>query len=50
MPLPPDSVTVLNGHLHQRLQKVEGNVTFHQLSKQSILALASARSRSWTSR
>ncbi|PYU65584.1 MAG: metallophosphoesterase [Acidobacteria bacterium] len=25
----PDSVTVLNGHIHQTLQKVEGNVTFH---------------------
>ena len=23
------SVTVLNGHIHQILQKVEGNVTFH---------------------
>ena len=23
------SVTVLNGHIHQNLQKVEGNVTFH---------------------
>jgi hypothetical protein len=23
------SVTVLNGHVHQILQKVEGNVTFH---------------------
>ncbi|HZP59079.1 MAG TPA: hypothetical protein VFB27_02060, partial [Opitutaceae bacterium] len=23
------SVTVLNGHIHQALQKVEGNVTFH---------------------
>jgi len=23
------SVTVLNGHIHQTLQKVEGNVTFH---------------------
>jgi len=23
------SVTVLNGHIHQSLQKVEGNVTFH---------------------
>ena len=23
------SVTVLNGHIHQLLQKVEGNVTFH---------------------
>jgi hypothetical protein len=22
-------VTVLNGHIHQVLQKVEGNVTFH---------------------
>ncbi len=23
------SVTVLNGHIHQVVQKVEGNVTFH---------------------
>jgi Icc protein len=23
------SVTVLNGHIHQILQKIEGNVTFH---------------------
>ena len=23
------SVTVLNGHIHQIMQKVEGNVTFH---------------------
>jgi 3',5'-cyclic-AMP phosphodiesterase len=23
------SVTVLNGHIHQSLQKIEGNVTFH---------------------
>jgi 3',5'-cyclic-AMP phosphodiesterase len=23
------SVTVLNGHVHQLMQKVEGNVTFH---------------------
>jgi 3',5'-cyclic AMP phosphodiesterase CpdA len=23
------SVTVLNGHIHQAMQKVEGNVTFH---------------------
>jgi hypothetical protein len=23
------SVTVLNGHIHQIVQKVEGNVTFH---------------------
>ena len=23
------SVTVLNGHIHQVLQKVEGNMTFH---------------------
>jgi len=22
-------VTVLNGHIHQTMQKVEGNVTFH---------------------
>ncbi|HEV3163481.1 MAG TPA: metallophosphoesterase [Isosphaeraceae bacterium] len=26
---PFGSVTVLNGHIHQTLQKVEGNVTFH---------------------
>lgn len=23
------SVTVLNGHIHQTMQKVEGNITFH---------------------
>jgi len=23
------SVTVLNGHIHQIIQKVEGNITFH---------------------
>ncbi len=23
------SVTVLNGHIHQLMQKIEGNVTFH---------------------
>ena len=23
------SVTVLNGHIHQIVQKVEGNITFH---------------------
>ena len=23
------SVTVLNGHIHQLVQKVEGNITFH---------------------
>jgi hypothetical protein len=23
------SVTVLNGHIHQSMQKVEGNITFH---------------------
>jgi hypothetical protein len=26
---PFGSVTVLNGHIHQIMQKVEGNVTFH---------------------
>ena len=26
------SVTVLNGHIHQIMQKVEGNVTFHTAS------------------
>jgi 3',5'-cyclic-AMP phosphodiesterase len=25
-------VTVLNGHIHQVMQKVEGNVTFHTAS------------------
>jgi hypothetical protein len=24
------SVTVLNGHIHQTMQKVEGNITFHR--------------------
>jgi 3',5'-cyclic-AMP phosphodiesterase len=23
------SVTVLNGHIHQTMQKIEGNITFH---------------------
>jgi hypothetical protein len=23
------SVTVLNGHIHQQVQKIEGNMTFH---------------------
>ncbi|HKS96171.1 MAG TPA: metallophosphoesterase, partial [Terriglobia bacterium] len=26
------SVTVLNGHIHQTMQKVEGNITFHTAS------------------
>jgi hypothetical protein len=26
---PFGSVTVLNGHIHQAMQKVEGNITFH---------------------
>jgi 3',5'-cyclic AMP phosphodiesterase CpdA len=26
---PYGSVTVLNGHIHQVIQKVEGNITFH---------------------
>ena len=26
---PVGSVTVLNGHIHQTMQKIEGNVTFH---------------------
>ena len=26
---PFGSITVLNGHIHQTMQKVEGNVTFH---------------------
>jgi hypothetical protein len=50
MPLPPDSVTVRDGHLPQRLQHVAGSVTFHPVSMQSTLALASARSRSLMSR
>ena len=24
-----DSVTILNGHIHQQVQKIEGNMTFH---------------------
>jgi len=29
LPDPDNRVTVLNGHIHQTLKKVEGNVTFH---------------------
>ena len=31
------SVTVLNGHIHQLMQKVEGNVTFHTASRRRFL-------------
>ncbi|MGA2429670.1 MAG: hypothetical protein ABSH13_14325 [Candidatus Acidiferrum sp.] len=30
------SVTVLDGHLHQAMQKVEGNVTFHTTASTSF--------------
>jgi hypothetical protein len=30
------SVTVLNGHIHQVMQKVEGNVTFHTATSTSF--------------
>jgi Icc protein len=30
------SVTVLNGHIHQTMQKVEGNVTFHTAASTSF--------------
>ena len=30
------SVTVLNGHIHQTMQKVEGNVTFHTAAHWSM--------------
>src|SRR5207237_10618326 len=30
------SVTVLNGHIHQTMQKVEGNITFHNTNSQAI--------------
>ena len=42
------SVTVLNGHIHQIIQKVEGNVTFHTAEFDGIPAAgAGDRSRSW---
>ena len=42
------SVTVLNGHIHQIIQKVEGNVTFHTADFDGIPAAgAGDRSRSW---
>jgi 3',5'-cyclic-AMP phosphodiesterase len=31
------SVTVLNGHIHQTMQKVEGNVTFHTAASTAFL-------------
>ena len=41
------SVTVLNGHIHQIIQKVEGNVTFHTAAFDGISAAgAGHRSRS----
>jgi hypothetical protein len=45
------SVTVLNGHIHQIMQKVEGNVTFtrrwlpHSHNLSQVLLLRPARSR-----
>ena len=39
------SVTVLNGHIHQTMQKVEGNVTFHTASSTAFPQPASSRSR-----
>jgi 3',5'-cyclic AMP phosphodiesterase CpdA len=35
------SVTVLNGHIHQTMQKVEGNVTFHTAMSNSVSATSS---------
>src|SRR6266550_3013322 len=34
------SVTVLNGHIHQLMQKVEGNVTFHTAMSTAFPQLA----------
>ncbi len=35
------SVTVLNGHIHQVMQKVEGNVTFHTALSNELLTVSS---------
>jgi len=35
---PFGSVTVLNGHIHQTLQKVEGNITFHTARSTAVPA------------
>ncbi len=34
------SVTVLNGHIHQTMQKVEGNITFHTAMFDRVSAAA----------
>jgi 3',5'-cyclic AMP phosphodiesterase CpdA len=31
------SVTVLNGHIHQTMQKVEGNITFHTATSTYVM-------------
>jgi Icc protein len=35
------SVTVLNGHIHQIVQKVEGNMTFHTARSTAFLVAGS---------
>jgi len=37
------SVTVLNGHIHQTMQKVEGNVTFHTAHRRHFPNRSQAR-------
>jgi Icc protein len=37
------SVTVLNGHIHQTMQKVEGNVTFHTAASRHFRNQSQAR-------
>jgi 3',5'-cyclic-AMP phosphodiesterase len=39
------SVTVLNGHIHQTMQKVEGNVTFHNRGVDGISPTAARQGR-----
>ena len=40
------SVTVLNGHIHQIVQKVEGNMTFHTARSTSLSTTPSRASGS----
>ncbi len=39
------SVTVLNGHIHQIIQKVEGNITFHTAASTAFPQPAPGMSR-----
>ena len=39
------SVTVLNAHIHQTMQKIEGNVTFHMAASASFSAASARKSR-----